>query len=94
MSQSLKYYQREGGLHLMALTEGSSAVSGQPEMSGQLQLLRGPMAQLLSRVSMALAPAPVHVTRCIMQPIDLWQILPAAGRECAKGMFDSGMKLD
>ena len=78
----------------MALTKGSSAVSGQPEMSGQLQLLRGPMAELLSRVSMALAPAPVHVSRCVMQPIDLWHILLTAKREFAKGMLDLGMKLD
>jgi len=55
----------------MALTEGSSAVRGQPEMSGQLQLLRGPMAELLSRVSMAFAPAPAHVSRRVMQPLDL-----------------------
>ena len=30
-------------------------------MSGQLQLLCGPVAQLLSRMSMALAPAPACI---------------------------------
>ena len=42
----------------MLLTKGRSAVTGQPEVGGQLQLLRGAMAQLLCCVSMALTPAP------------------------------------
>ena len=39
-------------------TQRRSAVAGQPEVCGQLQLLGRPMTQLLSSVSMALAPAP------------------------------------
>lgn len=56
-------------------------------MGGQVQLLRGPMAQLLGRVSMALAPAPAHnIHPCILLHIWLQKLAPINSKHVSRGM--------